>query len=169
MSTITITDVGKINKTDTAVESDIVNGSSTITLYHTEINYSIESKPDNSSEITNYRVVAGDSSATHIKRQFEIPTATSNSLSVPKIQINGLIDVNKTSLADNGVYLIGTLNRLCKTKGLKKIYDDVLIKYLTYEEAGEVSSPGVWCIVSSFKITHSPTGGLNYQLEVELV
>ena len=169
MSTVTITDTGKINKTDTAVESDIVNSGSAITLYHTEINYSINCGLDDSSEITNYRTVSGDSSTAHIKRQFEIPTSTANALTAPKIQINGLIDANKTSLEDNGVFLIGTLNRLCKTKGLKKVYDDALIKYYAYEEIGAVSTSGVWCIVSSFKITHSPTGGINYQIELELV
>ena len=153
MGTFTIQDTGQLTlshiNNSTTDELDIVNSGNVITLYNTSVTFDQSVNVDSNSEILKFREVSGDTSLQRQKRQFEIPVVEPMSITAPAVKVDGAIDLSKTSADEMGAELIGTLNRLAKTKGLKKIYCDEIIKYLNYEEEGIID--GVYARVKSVR------------------
>ena len=150
MGTILIQDLGtKTFGGSTTDELDMVSG--TITLYNASISYSIKTIIDKTDEVLNYRVVSGDSQTQAQERQYVAPSISAVGVSAPTITISGTLD----NTIPEDLHTIGLLNRLAKTKGFKKISGDDIIKYLFYDEVGEVD--GVYGLVVSFVINKDNT------------
>lgn len=145
MGVVTITDTGLKTLSDGNQELDLV--SQPLTLYNASVTYAIQSVIDDTSEVNNFRSVAGDTTNTHVLRRLTTPTLSVISLKVPTITITGVLDGNDAD--DNAT--IGVLNKLVMTKGLKLVSSDDIINYLYYDDYGLIQ--GVYCFVRTFNIS----------------
>lgn len=145
MGVVTITDTGLKTLNDGNQELDYV--SNPITLYNASIIYSTQTIIDDTAEVNNFRSVVGDTYQTHVLRRLTTPTLSVISFKSPTITITGVLDSNN---ADDNI-MVGLLNKLSMTKGLKLVNSEDVINYLYYDDYGLIE--GVYCFIKSFSIT----------------